>query len=128
MSVTDKLAAKLPKSRAHAGPVVAVVKLHGVITPTPSPLARGTININTVESALTRAFHHARLRAAARALNSPGGAPTQSALVGERIRELAKRKRVPVLAFCEDVAASGGYWLGVAPERIQNPYSSSLGV
>src|ERR1044072_4408088 len=74
MSVTDKLAAKLPKGRGGSGPVVAVVKLHGVITPTPSPLARGTININTVESALTRAFEHERLKAVALAINSPAGA------------------------------------------------------
>ncbi|HEV7646559.1 MAG TPA: S49 family peptidase [Actinophytocola sp.] len=127
MSVTDKLAAKLPKSRGHSGPVVAVVKLHGVITPTPSPLARGTININTVESALNRAFDHERLRAVALAINSPGGAPTQSALVGERIRELARRKRVPVLAFCEDVAASGGYWLACAADEIYAHSSSLVG-
>jgi ClpP class serine protease len=94
MSVTEKLTARLPISRGPAKPVVAVVKLHGVITPTPSPLAaRGTININTVEQALTKAFEHDRLRAVALAINSPGGAPTQSALVSERIRELAERSR-----------------------------------
>lgn len=129
MSVTEKLAARLPKigDRGHGSPVVAVVKLHGVITPTPSPLARGTININTVESALTRAFDHDRLSAVALAINSPGGAPTQSALVGERIRELAERKKVPVLAFCEDVAASGGYWLACAADEIFAHSSSLVG-
>ncbi|HEY0452447.1 S49 family peptidase [Actinophytocola sp.] len=127
MSVTEKLAARLPKSRGSSGPVVAVLKLHGVITPTPSPLARGTININTVESALTRAFDHDRLQAVALAINSPGGAPTQSALVGERIRELAKRKKVPVIAFCEDVAASGGYWLACAADEIYAHSSSLVG-
>lgn len=127
MSVTDKLAARLPKGRGHSGPVVAVVKLHGVITPTPSPLARGTININTVESALTRAFDHERLKAVALAINSPGGAPTQSALVSERIRELANRKKVPVLAFAEDVAASGGYWLACAADEIFAHASSLVG-
>jgi signal peptide peptidase SppA len=127
MSVTDKLAAKLPRGRSHTGPVVAVVKLHGVITPTPSPLARGTININTVESALTRAFEHERLQAVALTINSPGGAPTQSALVGERVRELADRKKVPVLAFCEDVVASGGYWLACAADEIYAHASSLVG-
>ena len=127
MSVTDKLAARLPKGRGHGGPVVAVVKLHGVITPTPSPLARGTININTVESALTRAFDHERLKAVALAINSPGGAPTQSALVGERVRELADKKKVPVLAFAEDVAASGGYWLACAADEIFAHSSSLVG-
>jgi signal peptide peptidase SppA len=127
--VSEKLAARLPKfgERGAGKPVVSVVKLHGVITPTPSPLARGTININTVESALNRAFDHERLRAVALAVNSPGGAATQSALVAERIRELAARKEVPVLAFCEDVAASGGYWLACAADEIYAHSSSLVG-
>jgi len=127
--VSEKLTARLPifGDRVSAKPVVAVVKLHGVITPTPSPLARGAININTVESALTRAFDHDRLRAVALVVNSPGGAPTQSALVAERIRELADRKKVPVLAFCEDVAASGGYWLACAADEIFAHRSSLVG-
>lgn len=130
MSVTERLTARLPKIGDRTGggkPVVAVVKLHGVITPTPSPLARGTININTVDSALTRAFDHERLAAVALAINSPGGAPTQSALVAERIRELAARKDVPVLAFCEDVVASGGYWLACAADEIHAHRSSLVG-
>jgi signal peptide peptidase SppA len=127
MSVTEKLTARLPMSRGTTKPVVAVVKLHGVITPTPSPLARGAININTVEQALTKAFDHERLKAVALAINSPGGAPTQSALVAERIRELADRKEVPVIAFCEDVAASGGYWLACAADEIYAHSSSLVG-
>ncbi|MBB4906806.1 S49 family peptidase [Actinophytocola algeriensis] len=127
MSVTEKLAARLPINRGTAKPVVAVVKLHGVITPTPSPLSRGTININTVEQALAKAFDHERLSAVALAINSPGGAPTQSALVSERIRELADKKKVPVLAFCEDVAASGGYWLACAADEIFAHSSSLVG-
>jgi signal peptide peptidase SppA len=129
MSVTDRLVSRLPRigERGGTAPVVAVVKLHGVITPTPSPLGRGTININNVESALTRAFEHDRLAAVALTINSPGGAPTQSALVAERIRELAGRKKVKVLAFCEDVAASGGYWLACAGDEIYAHPSSLVG-
>ncbi|GLZ41256.1 serine protease [Actinokineospora sp. NBRC 105648] len=127
--MTEKLAARLPRigERGDRSPVVSVVRLHGVITPTPSPLARGAININTVESALTRAFDHDRLVGVALAINSPGGAPTQSALVAERVRELAERKSVPVLAFCEDVAASGGYWLACAGDEIHAHASSLVG-
>ncbi len=129
MSVTDRLVSRLPRIGERGGnsPVVAVLKLHGVITPTPSPLGRGTININTVESALTRAFDHDRLAAVALAINSPGGAPTQSALVAERIRELAAKRKVTVLAFCEDVAASGGYWLACAADEIYAHQSSLVG-
>ena len=107
--------------------VVAVVKLHGVITPSPSPLARGAINLTAVESALTRAFGHERLKAVALLVNSPGGAPTQSGLVAERIRQLADEKNVPVLAFCEDVAASGGYWLACAADEIYAHRTSMVG-
>jgi signal peptide peptidase SppA len=129
MSVSDKLVSRLPRigDRGGSSRVVAVVKLHGLITPTPSPLGRGTININTVESALTRAFDHDRLAAVALAVNSPGGAATQSALVAERIRELAGRKKIRVLAFCEDVAASGGYWLACAADEIYAHPSSLVG-
>jgi signal peptide peptidase SppA len=129
MSVTDKLVSRLPKIGERAGhsPVVAVVKLHGVITPTPSPLGRGTINMSTVESALARAFDHDRLAAVALAINSPGGAATQSALVAERIRQLATRKKARVLAFCEDVTASGGYWLACAADEIYAHPSSLVG-
>ncbi|MCR6486283.1 S49 family peptidase [Amycolatopsis sp. OK19-0408] len=129
MSVTDKLASRIPvlADRVERKDVVAVVKLHGVITPSPSPLARGAINLATVESALTRAFGHERLKAVALLVNSPGGAPTQSGLVAERIRQLADEKQVPVLAFCEDVAASGGYWLACAADEIFAHRTSMVG-
>jgi signal peptide peptidase SppA len=129
MSVTEKLVSRLPGlgDRIDRKPVVSVVKLHGVITPAPSPLGRGSISANSVESALTRAFDHDRLVAVALAINSPGGAPTQSALVAERIRQLAARKGVPVIAFCEDVAASGGYWLACAADEIYAHSTSLVG-
>ena len=129
MSVTDKLASRIPMlaDRVERKDVVAVVRLHGVITPSPSPLARGAINLAAVESALTRAFGHDRLKAVALLVNSPGGAPTQSGLVAERIRQLADEKGVPVLAFCEDVAASGGYWLACAADEIYAHRTSMVG-
>jgi signal peptide peptidase SppA len=129
MSVSNKLASRIPvlADRVERKDVVAVVKLHGVITPSPSPLARGAINLTAVESALTRAFGHDRLKAVALLINSPGGAPTQSGLVAERIRQLADKKGVPVLAFCEDVAASGGYWLACAADEIFAHRTSMVG-
>ena len=129
MSVPQRLVSRLPVlgDRADSRPTVAVVKLHGLITPVPSPLARGAINVSTVESALTKAFDHDRLAAVALSINSPGGAATQSALVADRIRELADKKRVPVLAFCEDVTASGGYWLACAADEIYAHPTSIVG-
>jgi signal peptide peptidase SppA len=117
----------LPGSQRERGPVVAAVKLHGVITPMPTPLGRGVINLATLDTVLTRAFSHDRLRAVALSINSPGGSATQSALVADRIRGLADSKHVPVLAFCEDVAASGGYWLACAADEIVAHPTSLVG-
>ncbi|RJQ74989.1 S49 family peptidase [Pseudonocardiaceae bacterium YIM PH 21723] len=127
--LTDTLAGRIPgiPERTDRPPLVAVVKLHGVITPVPSPISRGSISLAGVESALTRAFGSERLAAVALVINSPGGAPTQSALISDRIRGLAEKKKVPVLAFCEDVAASGGYWLACAADEIYAHPTSMVG-
>jgi signal peptide peptidase SppA len=116
-----------PGSQRERGPVVAAVKLHGVITPMSTPLGRGVINLAAVDTVLSRAFGYDRLRAVALSINSPGGSATQSALVADRIRDLADRKHVPVLAFCEDVAASGGYWLACAADEIVAHPTSLVG-
>jgi signal peptide peptidase SppA len=111
---------------------VAVVRLEGVIAAGgASGMRRTGISLERLESALKKAFELSGLQAVALAINSPGGAPTQSALVADRIRGLAKEKDVPVIAFCEDVAASGGYWLAcAADEIIAHPTSlvGSIGV
>lgn len=125
-----KLSSRLPAGlaeRTERGPVVPVVKLHGVITPTPSAVNRPSISLQNVESALSRAFGHDRVSAVALSINSPGGAATQSALVAERIRGLAESKDVPVLTFCEDVAASGGYWLACAGDEVYAHSTSMVG-
>jgi serine protease SohB len=70
-------------------------------------------------------------KAVALAINSPGGSPAQSSLIAARIRRLADEKSVPVHAFVEDVAASGGYWLATAADRIHvdpNSITGSIGV
>lgn len=110
---------------------IAVVRLEGVIAAGGGGMRRSGISLERLESALTKAFDLPALQAVALAINSPGGAPTQSALVADRIRGLAKEKDVPVIAFCEDVAASGGYWLAcAADEIIAHPTSlvGSIGV
>jgi signal peptide peptidase SppA len=61
------------------------------------------------------------------AINSPGGSPVQSALIAQRIRLLAREKNLPVIAFVEDVAASGGYWLACAADEIVADAASIVG-
>lgn len=100
------------------GGTVSVVRLNGVIAAVSGPVPRAVINLQAVESALVRAFEAENAVAVALVINSPGGSPTQSQLVADRIRGLAAEHDLPVLAFCEDVAASGGYWLACAADEI----------
>jgi signal peptide peptidase SppA len=127
--LSDRLASRLPGRLGERSerPVVSMVRLHGVITATTGPVPRSVINATAVEKALERAFAPDRLAAVALLINSPGGSPTQSALVADRIRGLAADKGVPVLAFCEDVAASGGYWLACAADEIFAHATSLVG-
>lgn len=107
-------------------PVVPVVRLGGVIAASGSGMRRG-ISLETVEPQLKKAFSIRRAKAVALIINSPGGSPVQSSLIGRRIRDLAKRADVPVLAFCEDVAASGGYWLAASADEIFADPASIIG-
>ena len=120
------LLARLPVERFQSPPpVVAVLRLAGVIGG--SGALRSSISLATLESAIERAFKVPRLKAVALSINSPGGSPTQSDLIARRIRNLAEEKDVPVLAFCEDVAASGGYWLACAGDEIFAGETSIVG-
>jgi signal peptide peptidase SppA len=125
----DRIASRLPGRLGERGDhrVVSMVRLQGVITPMPGPGPRAVINSATTDKVLERAFERERLAAVALLINSPGGSPTQSALVADRIRSLADEHGVPVLAFCEDVAASGGYWLACAADEIYAHPTSIVG-
>jgi serine protease SohB len=76
---------------------------------------------------LERAFRSGKPKAVGLIINSPGGSPVQSALIGARIRRLAKETSIPVHAFVEDAAASGGYWIASAADDIRCDAASILG-
>ena len=124
----ERLSARLPGRLGESDrPVVPLVRLHGIIAPIAGPGPRPVINSVTTEKVLERAFSRERIAAVGLLVNSPGGSPTQSALVADRIRGLADEYEVPVLAFCEDVAASGGYWLACAADEIYAHPTSIVG-
>src|SRR5215831_2172467 len=97
----------LPRRLRRDLPVVPVVRLGGVIGLS-SPLRPG-LSMAGVARMLDRAFGVRNACAVALAINSPGGSAVQSHLIYRRIRTLAEEKQLPVIAFVEDVAASGGY-------------------
>ncbi len=120
------LLAHLPVKRfKDPPPVVAVLRLAGVIG-SMGPL-RGGLTLNGLAPQIEKAFALPRLKAVALAVNSPGGSPVQSALISRRIRDLAEEKKIPVIAFAEDLAASGGYWLACAGDEIYADHNSIVG-
>lgn len=108
-----------------SGPVVPVVQLTGPIGMA-TPLRPG-LGLAAVAHALERAFSLSKTPSVAVVVNSPGGSPVQSSLIFRRIRQLAEEKRKKVYVFCEDVAASGGYYLAVAGDEIYADASSIIG-
>jgi len=104
-------------------PTVAVVRLQGAI----GTGGRMALSDQSLRPLLERAFRKGKPVAVALEINSPGGSPVQSSLIGARIRRLSQECEVPVFAFTEDVAASGGYWIASAADEIHADPSSILG-
>jgi signal peptide peptidase SppA len=116
---------KLVPARWRGMAVVPVVRLSGVIGAV-TPLRPG-MTLAGVAKTLERAFAVKNAKAVALVINSPGGSPVQSRQIYLRIRQLAQEKKLPVLVFVEDVAASGGYMIACAGDEIFCDPSSILG-
>jgi signal peptide peptidase SppA len=107
------------------GPVVPVLRLTGPIGLV-TPLRPG-LSISQCAGAIEKAFEMSKLPSVAVIVNSPGGSPVQSSLIFRRIRQLAEEHGKTVYVFCEDVAASGGYYLALSGDEIYADASSIVG-
>jgi signal peptide peptidase SppA len=121
----EKLMSWIPARLRGGRVVVPVVRLSGVIGAV-TPLRPG-MSLAGVARMLERAFSIKNAKAVALVINSPGGSPVQSRQIYLRIRQLAEEKKLPVLVFVEDVAASGGYMIACAGDEIFCDPSSILG-
>jgi signal peptide peptidase SppA len=124
-SLVDRLMDYVPARLRRGIAVVPVVRLSGVIGAV-TPLRPG-MSLAGVAKTLERAFATKNAKAVALVINSPGGSPVQSRQIYLRIRQLAAEKKLPVLVFVEDVAASGGYMIACAGDEIFCDPSSILG-
>jgi signal peptide peptidase SppA len=118
----------IPARFRKSTPVIHVIRLDGPIVAERG--LRPALSGKGLEPLLTKAFRKG-VAGVALAINCPGGSPVQSAIIARRIRALAAEHKIPVYAFCEDVAASGGYWLACAADEIhadENSIVGSIGV
>src|SRR5438874_11032871 len=125
LDLRERVMAVLPARLRSGTAVVPVVRLSGVIGAV-TPLRPG-MTLAAIARTLERAFSMRNAKAVALVINSPGGSPVQSRQIYVRIRQLAAEKKLPVLVFVEDVAASGGYMLACAGDEIFCDPSSILG-
>jgi signal peptide peptidase SppA len=125
LGLRDRLMELVPARLRRGTAVVPVVRLSGVIGAV-TPLRPG-MSLAGVARTLERAFATKNAKAVALVINSPGGSPVQSRQIYLRIRQLAAEKKLPVLVFVEDVAASGGYMIACAGDEIFCDPSSILG-
>ena len=108
--------------------IVNVINLHGVIG---SVNFKQGLSLNSLNKDIESAFKDKNTKAVVLSINSSGGSPVQSELIGKRIEQLSKQKNIPVIAVVEDMAASGGYWLACSASEIivaDNSLVGSLGV
>ena len=108
-------------------PIINIIRMSGVISSGSRVPGSSNLSLESLEKQIERAFTGKKVSGVAIVINSPGGSPVQSALIAERILELSKKNNIPVFAFVEDVAASGGYWLACAADEIFVMPASILG-
>ncbi len=116
------------KNKFKTKKIINVLSLDGVIG---SVGMKQGLNLSSLNKYIEKAFEGKNISAVVLSINSPGGSPVQSELIAKRITQLSKKKNIPVIAFVEDIAASGGYWIASAANEIivaDNSLLGSLGV
>lgn len=104
--------------------VVAVIEIAGPIG-SEGLLGRG-VRADPILDALERAAGDRRVRAVVLRIDSPGGAVGTTQEIAEEIARVRAAGK-PVVASVANVAASGGYWLAAAADRIVAPAGAIVG-
>ena len=119
LKITKKLLKKIKKPK----PIVAIIRLQGIIGK--SSFNQG-LTLNNVKY-LDKIKKAKNLKSIALIINSPGGSPVQAEYIAKKITNIAKHHKIPIFSFCEDVAASGGYWFAAVGDEIYASNSSIIG-
>jgi protease-4 len=107
-------------------PHIAVVPAEGAITMEPGgPLQQGGITARALGKTLRRMQRDDSVKAVVLRINSPGGSPLASDLIWHEMMELRKKK--PIMVSVGNMAASGGYYIACAGQRIFAERTSIVG-
>ncbi len=103
------------------GPHTALVEVRGEIS------AESEASAENIVSALRSAFEEKNAVAVVMRFNSPGGSPVQAGIVNDEIRRLKVLHPKKIYAVCEEVCASGAYYMAVAADEIYVDKASIVG-
>jgi protease IV len=108
-------------------PTIATITIEGTIMPGSG--SDGVVGSDDVVSKILKAKYSKNIKGVVVRINSPGGSALASDVIWTELKKLREVK--PVFASFGDVAASGGYYIGVAAEKIfanENTITGSIGV
>jgi protease IV len=111
---------------ASGRPRLAVVPAEGAIgMDSGGPLDSGGITAKALNRTLRRLRQDDTVKAVVLRIDSPGGSPLASDLIWHEMMELRKKK--PVIASVGSMAASGGYYIACAAQKVVAERASIVG-
>ena len=115
------------------GGKLALLVLEGTITDTygVNPLKEGEINSRAVLDIISEIRADDKIKGVLVRVNSPGGSYTASAEIWNALQQLKTDKNIPLLVSMGDYAASGGYFVSLAGDKIfadETTLTGSIGV
>jgi len=108
---------KPPKKATTSGPTIAIIYATGVIVSGKggdSLLGGEVVGSTTMIEAIRQAENDKNVKAIVLRVDSPGGSALASDLIWNELR----RSKKPVVASMSDTAASGGYYISMAANKI----------
>lgn len=115
-------AAVFTKERGCLDKCTALVEVRGELE------AGGRASADRVISGLQAALKNGGTRGVVLRVNSPGGSPVQAGQIYDEVRRLrTANPDKPIVAVVDEVAASGGYYVAAAAEKIYVDKASLVG-
>jgi len=109
------------KASTPNGPHTALVEVRGEIA------SEGSASAENIVSALRSAFEEKNAVAIVIRFNSPGGSPVQAGIVYDEIKRLKGLHKKKIYAVCEEMCASGAYYMAVGADEIFVDKASIVG-
>ena len=114
---------------------IALINIDGVITDTDSPssfgISDGVTSSRKIKKTLRSIEADADIKALLIRVNSPGGSAAASEEIYQELESFKSRTKLPIISYFSDIAASGGYYVSMASDRIianPNTITGSIGV